>query len=168
MESYTGDYVHKLVKKLITELKDKYNATVRAVTMDSDGAHIKARSTLAKEFGDVLFFPCYAHQVNLVFKHLFRLEQFDVVCKKSIEIVNYFNNHVKPLAELRVMQKELLGKTVAMHRPTETRWYSYSNMMNSLLESKLPLQVRQEYRKKNESLTFVFRHLYPVTKAIKR
>ncbi|GAV00873.1 hypothetical protein RvY_11661 [Ramazzottius varieornatus] len=54
-------------------MEHKYGSTFRAVTCDSDGAHIKARRLLPAKYEHMLILACSSHQVNLIFKDVLKL-----------------------------------------------------------------------------------------------
>ena len=67
-ETYSHSEVILKVEAMITKVRVDHGATVRCVTMDSDGAHIAARRVLAAKHPHIIFLPCYAQQINLIIK----------------------------------------------------------------------------------------------------
>ncbi len=70
-ESYTADFIMPKIKAVMQTVHECSGGLVKCVTMDSEGAHQKARRELAKELPQVTFLPCYAHQMNLILQQCF-------------------------------------------------------------------------------------------------
>ncbi|OQV17415.1 hypothetical protein BV898_08518 [Hypsibius exemplaris] len=141
-ERYTGEDAVKKIMAVIVDIRTKHGGDVRCVTMDSDGAHIRARHLLEIQHPEILSLPCFAHQVNLMFKRVFeKVHFFKSTCASALKIISYFGQNGRNQAILHAEQKRLLKKTISFSQPTETRWYSTANCMKSVFESRLALQT---------------------------
>ena len=62
-ERKTADNLKHHLEKAIATVRNDYGAYVVGVVTDASGECRKARRLLSKEYPDIIFLDCYAHQV---------------------------------------------------------------------------------------------------------
>ncbi|XP_055350264.1 uncharacterized protein LOC129596890 [Paramacrobiotus metropolitanus] len=140
-EGSTADDVVVYASKWIDTVTNKYNADLGFSVCDSASYNVKARRILSLKFPRILFESCKAHQINLVVKDMLQLGMFVPTCKSALKVVSHFNQNIVSLGRLRKSQLATEKKTIAISKPTDTRWYSYYNCFRALLDSKKSLRV---------------------------
>ena len=102
----------------------------------------------------VIFLPCSAHQINLVLKGILtQISNFRQLLKDAINLVGKFNRSAQLLAALQEKRKALNKRPLALVTPVDTRWYSFNDMLHSIYNNKIPLQVL--YCKKTDNFLFL-------------
>ena len=107
---------------------------------DDAGACSRARRILKLRHPHVVFVMCWAHQINLMVKHLLQGSEFSEWAKKAIEATNAINkSSSKHLPDLRSSLEHIYGKKVALtlHSVGETRW----NTMQATLAAQLRVRT---------------------------
>lgn len=102
------------------------------------------RKQLQIKYTDKVFLPCFAHQLNLCVREIFKES---LVFKKTIDdaviVATYFRNinHTYFIGKLREQQNILYHKYITLIKPSITRWNSYFYCVGSLLKTKEALKV---------------------------
>ena len=143
LPKYDHVMVIEHVERMISLVESKLQATVKFVTCDSDGAHIKARNQMKIKHPRLIFLPCIAHQVNLVLKGILnQVPDFRELLKETTNLIATFNRLAQLLAALQEKRRALSKRPLALITPVDTRWYSFNNMFRSIQENKIALQVQ--------------------------
>lgn len=143
-QSYKAEDVILKVEEAMNLLAVKYFAEVKFVTCDSEGAHIKARRLLKEKYPSMVFLPCSAHQVNLMIKDSLKVvKDFASTVKDALKVVTLLSQRTAAIGILREEQLRFYKKTIAISKPTDTRWYSYHNTLRAISESRTALQVNK-------------------------
>jgi len=105
---------------------------------------INIRWRLRLSHREIVFLPCFAHQLNLCVGEIFK-ESTDLKTSLShaIKLATYFKsaNNKFFIAKLCDQQKITYRQYYSIATPGETRWNSYYAVCISLLKTKQALQV---------------------------
>ncbi|GJF00972.1 hypothetical protein PsYK624_172760 [Phanerochaete sordida] len=146
-ERKTAELLLVHIRKMITELRDNsatgWRARLAAFVTDNSGESLSARNTIAEEYPDILCFPCYAHQINLIVGDYLNKcgAEFLVQAKKADEIITWLRSKTFVLALLRDIQVRARGKSLAIIRAVITRWIAHYLAYRRLLEVRTDLQA---------------------------
>ena len=120
----------------------KKGLKIICIVTDSAGAYTAARSYLRQKHRELLFLPCFAHQVNLVVGEIFKeSSDYREVSAKAIELVSFFNTSSYFLGKFREEQKSIYDKVIALQHPCVTRWNSHYICFNSLVKTEIALKI---------------------------
>lgn len=125
---------------------------VVAIVTDTCNTMQKAWQLVEDEFPWISCVPCQAHVTSLLAKDASKIQKVDAVLKSEGVVVNWFTNHQKPLAILRRVTREKLGKTCELVKAGATRFGTNTLVGERLLKLKSILQqtvVQDDYVKEN-------------------
>jgi len=113
---------------------------------DDAGQCGKARRILALRHPHCLFVPCWAHQINLIVKHILEVPVFCDVAKQANGVAKAFNtSSSKWLPKMRDCLEQVYGKmhrvATTIHSICDTRWNSAQACFASLLRWRCGLRV---------------------------
>ncbi|GET03902.1 zinc finger BED domain-containing protein RICESLEEPER 2-like [Rhizophagus clarus] len=100
----------------------------------------KAHSILQKDYPNIIFLGCFAHNINLLIKSVIELALIKETITPVQEIIKFFKRHHIENACLERLQIEKIGKTIKFNLPVITRWGSHYICLQSFLASKKALQ----------------------------
>ena len=128
------------------ELCDNQDLSWNYLTTDSAGQCGRARRILARRYPDRLFNCCWAHQLNLMVKHLLEHEDFAVVAQNAAKVAKAFSkSSSKWLPKLNDQVKKTYGfvhtSGTQVLRIGETRWNSSQGCFASLLRIRKALRL---------------------------
>ena len=87
------------------------------------------------------FGKCYAHQIHLIVKGVFKIIYVDVV-KRARKLINKYNQSTsKWLVRLDKASSELDGKSLSLLRVVEVRWNSIQAALASILRIQSSLRI---------------------------
>lgn len=95
---------------------------VVAIVTDTCSTMQKAWSIVQDEFPWICAVPCMAHVASLLAKDAAKVKEVDSLLKEESLIINWFTNHQKPLAILRRVTREKLGKPLELIKAGATRF----------------------------------------------
>lgn len=136
------------MEETIAYLEEKHSASISFVVCGSAGANIKARPLLSEKHPHLFVDSCKAHQVNLVVKDVLGCAQFSDTCKAATKIVSHFPQIPTAHGNRRQQQIHYEKRTIAISKPTDTRWYSYYNSYKAIQDSKRSLRVKLSFHTK--------------------
>ncbi|RHZ45780.1 hypothetical protein Glove_650g3 [Diversispora epigaea] len=142
-ERHKTDDVIAKTEEMITDIRE-LNLTILAIVTDSAPAYNAARLRLRNQHCELVFLPCYAHQVNLCVGEIFKvLSEFKTTSSYALKIAAYFKNANNKyfIGQLRTIQKEIYGKYIQPMIPGDTRWNSYLTCCSSIRATKNALRV---------------------------
>ncbi|RHZ77325.1 hypothetical protein Glove_181g8 [Diversispora epigaea] len=131
--------IMKKTQEMFIELNND-DIKVCAVIIDSTGPY--AVSRIIKR--TIVFFPCFAHQVNLCIGEIFKESiEFKESIDKAIQLASFFRNSNNKyfISKLKDQQYEEYNKYFAIVAPGETRWNSYYYVCTSILKTQKALQI---------------------------
>ncbi|RHZ87211.1 hypothetical protein Glove_39g7 [Diversispora epigaea] len=138
---------HKEVIEKIQEMFIELNndsIKVCAVVTDSTGPYAASRCRLRIIKRAIVFFPCFAHQVNLCIGEIFKESiEFKEMIDKAIRLASFFRNSNNKyfISKLKDQQYEEYNKYFAIVAPGETQWNSYYYVCTSILKTQKALQI---------------------------
>ncbi|CAB4377621.1 unnamed protein product [Rhizophagus irregularis] len=141
-ECATTTEVMSKTEGMISEI-NKMKITLLAIVTDSAPAYNAARKRLRIQYRNIVFLPCFAHQINLCVEDIFKaLPDFKLTSDQALKLAAYFKNanHKYFIGQLRNIQKEIYGKYIQPAIPGDTRWNSYLNCCQSLISTKEALR----------------------------
>ena len=97
------------------------------------------RKRLQVQYRNIVFLPCYAHQINLYVGEIFKVSS--ELKTTSLKLAVYFKNSNNKyfIGKLRDIQMEIYGKCIQPAVPGDTRWNSYFYCCKSLNATKSAL-----------------------------
>ena len=112
---------------------------VKAVITDSAGPYAKARCELSKLRPDIVFLPCFAHQINLTIGDMFKsFPEFKETLDAAGAIVAFFNRSVGNTERL----KQAAGPGFrSLESPCNTRWSSQFACLRSVSNILVDIEV---------------------------
>ena len=119
---------------------------------DDAGQCARAKRILSLRFPALYFGRCYAHQVHLIVKGVFKIIYVEVI-ERARKLINKYNQSTsKWLVRLNKINMELHGKSLALLRIVEVRWNSILAALASIL------RINRHYRfyAQHSSLTLTF------------
>ncbi|KAL1914699.1 uncharacterized protein VTP21DRAFT_8110 [Calcarisporiella thermophila] len=135
---HTGEYIAREISKIIRRIgPDK----VKAVVTDNAANMKAAWSILEKEFHNLVCYGCASHATNLLLKDVLNLPWAASPIGEVKAIAKWFRKHPRAYSILKKAQREKLGYEIALALPVETRWLSYSKCLESVLSTRVPLQI---------------------------
>ncbi|CAB4386898.1 unnamed protein product [Rhizophagus irregularis] len=141
-ERVTNIEVRSKVEEMISEL-DKLKIPLLAIVTDSAPAYSAARKRLQTQYRNIVFLPCYAHQINLCVGEIFKVSsEFKTTSQQALKLAVYFKNANNKyfIGKLQDIQMEIYGKCIQPVVPGDTRWNSYFNCCKSLNTTKNALR----------------------------
>lgn len=102
------------------------------------------RKRLRIQRRNIVFLPCFAHQINLCVGDIFKVSpELKSTSQQALKIAVYFKNANNKyfIGNLRKIQMEIYGKCIQPSVPGDTRWNSYFNCCKSLIATKNALRV---------------------------
>lgn len=93
---------------------------------------------------EIVYLPCFAHQVNLCMGEIFKESSvYAETAKQAAFIAKYFQsqNNIYFIGKLREIQMVTYNKLYALIAPGDTRWNSYYYCFSSLLRTKEAIKV---------------------------
>ncbi|RHZ81561.1 hypothetical protein Glove_118g2 [Diversispora epigaea] len=141
-ERHKTDDVIAKTEEMITEIRE-LNLVILAIVTDSAPAYNAARLRLRNLHRELVFLPCYAHQVNLCVGEIFKVSpEFKTTSTYALKIAAYFKNANNKyfIGQLRTIQKEIYGKYIQPMIPGDTRWNSYLTCCSSIKATKNALR----------------------------
>ncbi|RHZ78817.1 hypothetical protein Glove_155g152 [Diversispora epigaea] len=142
-EHETHVEVIEKINTIIKELNDN-SITICALVTDSAGAYAAARRRLRISKKSIVFFPCFAHQLNLCVGEIFKEStEYKTSLDKAIRLASFFRNSNNKffISKLKELQYEEYNKHIGIAAPGETRWNSYYQVCTSLLKTQKVLQI---------------------------
>ncbi|RHZ57353.1 hypothetical protein Glove_390g69 [Diversispora epigaea] len=121
-ERETHIEVMEKTKEMYTELNDN-GVKVCAVVTDSAGLYAASRRRLRVINRSIVFFPCFAHQVNLCVGEIFKESiEFKESMDKAIRLASFFQNSNNKffISKLKDQQYEEYNKYFTIATPGET------------------------------------------------
>ncbi|RHZ86715.1 hypothetical protein Glove_46g111 [Diversispora epigaea] len=112
-------------KKIIFSLASK-----KKINLDKRSAYNAARLRLRNQHRELVFLPCYAHQVNLCVGGIFKVSsEFKITSSYALKIAAYFKNANNKyfIGQLRTIQKEIYGKYIQPMIPACYNKYGENN-----------------------------------------
>ncbi|KAK9350270.1 hypothetical protein V1523DRAFT_446203 [Lipomyces doorenjongii] len=88
------------------------------------------------KYPHMLGIGCASHQFNLIIKNILSIDTLKCILDEAVEMSKWFRNHLSPLENLKLKQKELLGQEISLALPNNTRWQSNHQCVSALLRSK--------------------------------
>ena len=129
----TSDVVSK-IQVILKSTEEK--AKVIAVVSDSAASYASARRHMQDVRPDIIWIPCFSHQINLYVADVLRsVPIFQSTIKNASTLVECFNRSTQLTAALRDKQIDMYGKQISLKSATATRWDSNSDMILSLMSS---------------------------------
>ena len=118
---------------------------VSAVISDHAAAYVSAKKLISNVHPHIIGVGCSAHLANLLIKDLMKLKSLDEIIDEAKCIINtvtlskkmlglwdkIYSDYINDQAQIGVKKTH-----TALCRPSETRWYSYKNMLASLLKAR--------------------------------
>ncbi|CAB5193535.1 unnamed protein product [Rhizophagus irregularis] len=135
--SHTGEYIAEQFDIVIKEIGI---SKIAAVITDNASNMKKAHSILQKDYPNIIFLGCFAHNINLLIKSVIELTLIKEIITPVQEIIKFFKRHHIENACLERLQIEKIGKTIKFNLPVITRWGSHHICLQSFLASKKALQ----------------------------
>lgn len=122
------------------------------VVTDTCATMVKAWALVEDEFPWISVMCCQPHVISLLLKDIGKDKHVDTTINDEATVVSWFANHQFPLAKLREITVQKLGKAKELVRAAATRFGSNTLVGERLLELKASLQatvVDAEYAAKN-------------------
>ena len=114
---------------------------ISAVITDNASTMTAAWRILKQEYKHIIFMGCIAHGLNLLVGDIMQLNWAMKIFSNAKKIVKFFKKHTIPGAILKRHQTTIYNKKIGLKLPVKTRWGSAAICMESLLESKLALNL---------------------------
>ncbi|KAF0459336.1 hypothetical protein F8M41_000798 [Gigaspora margarita] len=144
--SRTTEIVEK-IEALAKSIQDA-NIKVLAIVTNSAAQYASARHTLQITYPEIIYLPCFAHQVNLCMGDIFKAnENFNNAAKNANKISTYLTSklHTYFIRKLWDEQKSQYNKYINLIPSSITRWNSYYYCFENILNNKEALKVRFFY-----------------------
>ncbi|RHZ82237.1 hypothetical protein Glove_110g32 [Diversispora epigaea] len=134
----------EVMEKTNTILEELNNNSIKvcALVTDSAGAYAASRRRLRISKKSIVFFPCFAHQLNLCVGEVFKEStEFKTTLDKAIRLASFFRNSNNKffISKLKEIQYEEYNKESTIVSPGETRWNSYYYVCTSLIKTQKAL-----------------------------
>jgi len=131
----------KLIETAFTKVVNDLGMPVSCVVTDDVGQCQRAKRILSVRFPHMYFGKCYAHQVNLIVKDVFKLIHVQLVsCVKSLTKA-YNESASKWLVILVDRCKKLYGRSTSLLRIIDVRWNSVQSAFASVLRIRTALKL---------------------------
>ncbi|CAB5381088.1 unnamed protein product [Rhizophagus irregularis] len=115
--SHTGKYIAEQFDIIIKEIGI---SKIAAVITDNVSNMKKAHSILQKDYPNIIFLGCFAHNINLLIKSVIELTLIKEITPVQ-EIIKFFKRHHIENTCLKRLQIEKIGKTIKFNLPVITR-----------------------------------------------
>jgi hypothetical protein len=145
-DEHHGIATAKLIETAFTKVVNDLGMPVSCVVTDDVGQCQRAKRILSVRFPHMYFGKCYAHQVNLIVKDVFKLIHVQLVsCVKSLTKA-YNESASKWLVILVDRCKKLYGRSTSLLRIIDVRWNSVQSAFASVLRIRTALKlIHAEY-----------------------
>lgn len=139
--------LEKQIKSILQSLQDlkeahaeKNPSRLVGVVTDSAACNIKAKKVLSTLFPNIMFLPCFAHQLNLFAGNLLSHPSCSGTIRKASTLVTFFNTHSLHMALLKSEMVDKLGEEFEFVVSGETRWFSHYGQILSIFKAKAALE----------------------------
>lgn len=138
VERHTSDFIFKTLRdEIIAVGADKVNAVVTDNAPNMKGAW----NLIQQQYPHIIAYGCVAHGLNLLSKDFTKINSISRVVQVGKEIVQFFNNKHIPKHVFKRIQAERDQHPTTLKAPVETRWGTYTIMLDSLLKNKINLKA---------------------------
>ncbi|GES78864.1 ribonuclease H-like domain-containing protein [Rhizophagus clarus] len=130
------------IEEMISEI-DKLEIPLLSIVTDSAPTYNAAKKRLRVQYRAIVFLPCFAHQINLCVREIFKVSSnLKTTSEQALKIAAYFKNTNNKyfIGQLQDIQKEIYGKYIQPVVPGDTRWNSYFNCCASINSTKNALR----------------------------
>ena len=138
---HNGVFVAKQIEEGYLQSERNFGISIGSVCTDDAGQCARAKRILSLRFPALYFGRCYAHQVHLIVKGVFKIIYVEVI-ERARKLINKYNQSTsKWLVRLNKINMELYGKSLALLRIVEVRWNSIQAALASILRIKSSLRI---------------------------
>ena len=117
------------------QFERNFGIIIGSVCTDDTDQCARAKSILSLRFPNLYFGRCYAHQVHLIVKDVFKISFVEVIESARKLITKYNQSTFKWLVRLNKINMEWYGKSLALLRIMEVRWNSLRAALDDLKHS---------------------------------
>ncbi|TMW60688.1 hypothetical protein Poli38472_000730 [Pythium oligandrum] len=115
---------------------------VVAVMSDSSSPYLKARQWIRQQRRDVMYLPCFAHQLNALASDVFRLvPQYESVMITAMYAILWINRSQDLIGQLDRKRQQMGIPVVPVTIPQSFDWDSLRSVTSNLLISKDALKI---------------------------
>ena len=140
-DEHHGIATAKQIESAIEKTNQHFRFSCSNACTDDAGQCSRAKRILSLRFPNLYFGRCYAHQVHLIVKDVFKVVFVETVDRVKRLITKYNASTSKWLVRLDKIQEELYGTSLALIRVVEVRWNSIQAAFASVLRIKSALKV---------------------------
>ena len=127
------DKEHKQIEEGFLKSQKKIDIIICCVCTEDAGQCAQAKRIFSLRFPCMYFGKCYAHQVHLIVKGVFKIIYIEVI-ERARKLINKYNQSTsKWLVRLDKISLELYGKSLSLLRVIEVRWNSIQAALASIL-----------------------------------
>lgn len=145
-DEHHGIATARLIETAFTKVINDLGMPVSCVVTDDAGQCQRAKRILSLRFPHMYFGKCYAHQVNLIVKDVFKLIYVQLVSRVKSLTKAYNKSASKWLVRLADRCKKLYGHSTSLLRIIDVRWNSVQSAFASLLRIRTALKlIHAEY-----------------------
>ena len=142
-DRHDGLAVAQQIEKAFIKTENDFGITFGGVTTDEAGQCQRAKRILALRYPNMYFGKCFAHQVNLLVKDVFKVVYIEVVNRARILVTKYNASTSKWLPRLDKESKGLYGVIPALLTIIDLRWNSVQATMASILRIRSSFKMVQ-------------------------
>ena len=143
MDEHHGIATAKLIESAFMKGSQDLELLILCVVTDDAGQCQRAKHILSLHFLHVYFGKCYAHQVNLIVKDVFKVVQVDLVERVKALTKAYNKSASKWLVRLTDRCKKLYGCSRSLLRIIDVCWNSAQSSFASVLQIRTALRLIQ-------------------------
>lgn len=138
-----GETCEVIMKEVLQDLVEmELRQKVVGIVSDAGSDCKKGRRLIVEAHPELLSVDCLPHQWNLLVADVFKaLPSLRSIAADSVSVINWFNNHSRPLGYLRMEQRNQYNKEIILHLPCATRWGTHEKASSSLLASAAAIQI---------------------------
>ena len=140
-DEHNGINVAKQIEEGFLKSQQDFDIIICCVCTDDAGQCARGKRILSLRYPQMYFGKCYAHQVHLIVKGVFKIIYVEVV-ERARKLINKYNQSTsKWLVRLDKASSELYGKSLSLLRVVEVRWNSIQAALASILRIQSSLRI---------------------------
>ena len=140
-DEHNGICIAKQIEKGFLKSQKDFDIFICCVCTDDAGQCARGKRILSLRFPYMYFGKCYAHQVHLIVKGVFKIIYVEAV-ERARKLINKYNQSTsKWLVRLDKASSELYRKSLSLLRVVEVRWNSIQAALASILRIQSSLRI---------------------------
>lgn len=150
-DEHHGIATARMIESAFLKVANDLGIVIKCVITDDAGQCQRAKRILSLRFPQMYFGKCYAHQINLVVKDVFKIIHVQLVSRVKALIKTYNKSASKWLVRLAERSKKLYGRAPSLLRIMDVRWNSTQAAFASVLRIRTALTlINAEYGNVND------------------